>query len=65
MFDCAGFVLVLYLMIPITERQKKGRADFQTFLFNGFMDVDHLQSAIFAQNPDMTEDERWIVIKDL
>jgi hypothetical protein len=52
-------------MIPITERQKKCRADFQTFLFNGFMDVDHLQSAIFAQNPDMTEDERWIVIKDL
>jgi hypothetical protein len=29
------------------------------------MDVDHLQSAIFAQNPDMTQDERWLVIKDM
>ena len=65
LFDCIGFVLVLYLMSPVTEKQKKRRKDFQTFLLDGFIDVDHLQSAIFEKNPDMTEEERLNVNRDL
>ena len=45
-------------MLPITKKQQARRQDFQTFLLNGMMDVDHLEKAIIEANPDMTEDQK-------
>jgi hypothetical protein len=61
LFECAGFLLVLLLMTPITEKQLKRRAEFETFLLNGFIDIGQLQNAIFARNPDMTVEEQETV----
>ena len=43
--------LVLYVMLPITKKQQVRREDFQTFLLNGMMDVDHLEAAIIEAIP--------------
>ena len=57
-FESASFCLVLYVMLPITKKQQARRQDFQTFLLNGMMNVDHLEEAIIKANPDMTEDQK-------
>ena len=45
-------------MLPITKKQQARRQDFQNFLLNGMMDVDHLEKAIIEATPDMTEEEK-------
>lgn len=48
------FFLVAFLMNPVTQSLQNRHQQFQMFLFNGFVDKDHLESAILAQNPDLT-----------
>jgi len=52
-------------MLPITKSEKERRSKFQRFLFNGFANREELEAAIFANNPDMTEEERSDVRRDL
>jgi hypothetical protein len=46
--ECAGFLLVLILMTPWTNKQVKRKEDFNSFLLDGFVDVVELKSAIYA-----------------
>jgi hypothetical protein len=63
--QCGCYILVLYLMLPITDEQMKHRADFNTFLLDGFIDVRQLEEAILAQNPDLTAAEKSVIVQDL
>ena len=42
------FMLVLMLMLPVSEKQKMKRDEFQTFLFVGFLNRRQLEAAIQA-----------------
>jgi len=53
--EAVTFVLVVFLMIPIGKHQQFKRAEFQRFLFVGFMDRRELEEAIRLQYPDLTE----------
>jgi hypothetical protein len=59
------FSLVIKLMLPITKSERERQSKFQRFLFNGFANKEELEAAIFANNPDMTEEERSDVKRDL
>ena len=52
-------------MLPLTKSDKEKRSKFQRFLFNGFANREELEAAIFANNPDMTEEQRRDVKHDL
>jgi hypothetical protein len=52
-------------MLPITYSDKETRSKFQRFLFKGFADKEELKAAIFANNPDMTDEQRADVEYDL
>ena len=59
------FFLVAKLMLPITKSDKKTRSKFQRFLFKGFADINELKAAIFANNPNLTAEQRKDVEYDL
>jgi len=65
LFQALIFLLVGKLMLPITKSGKEKRSKFQRFLFNGFANREELESAIFANNPDMTEEQRQDVKHEL
>ena len=44
--ELATFYLFVYLMLPISEKAKKKRAEFQKFLFCGFVKPEELENAI-------------------
>lgn len=52
-------------MLPLTPKDKETRSKFQQFLFKGFMNKDELHAAVLANNPDMTQEQRAIMEKDL
>ena len=57
----ATFFLVVKLMLPITKSEKKTRSTYLQFTFKGFVDLDALKDAIFANNPDMNTDQQSFV----
>lgn len=59
------FYMVVFLMLPISKRQKRQQMEFKKFLFGGFLDKDHLESAIFDKNPEATLKERQFIRKKL
>lgn len=64
-FELTTFFLVVFLMLPLSAEKRKKRSDFTKFLHNGFMDVDHLESAILAQNPELTAEDKEILHDDM
>lgn len=52
-------------MLPLTDEQLKHRAEFNTFLLDGFIDVRQLEEAIYEQNPDLRETEKAVIANDL
>ena len=58
-------MLVLMLMLPVSEKQKMKREEFQTFLFVGFLNRRQLEAAIQAQYPDLTESQKSFIHRDL
>jgi hypothetical protein len=58
MFECAGFLLVLYILLPTTNGQAKRRKDLQKVFLLGFVDINQLKDAVLAQNEDLDEEER-------
>jgi hypothetical protein len=59
-----SFLLVLYVTHPVTNQQQKRRYDLQTFVLNGFIDLNQLKQAVYDRN-DLDEEEREIVSGDL
>jgi hypothetical protein len=57
-FECFGYWLVLILMMPFTAGQVQRKADFQTFLLEGFINTSEMKKAIMEQNPNMSEREK-------
>ena len=57
-FEACSFWLVLYIMLPLTDRQKRQRKNLKTFLLNGFINIEHLESALLERNPSMNEDQK-------
>jgi hypothetical protein len=51
-------------MLPISQQQLQRRIDFQTFLLNGFLDVDQLPDAILTTN-NMTDEETQQLKEDM
>jgi hypothetical protein len=60
-----SFLLVVKMMLPITQSDRQKRSEFQRFIFNGFANREELETAIFVNNPDMTEEQRADVKRDL
>jgi len=58
MFECAGFLLVLYILLSATNDQAKRRKDLQKVFLLGFVDINQLKDAVLAQNEDLDEEER-------
>ena len=53
------------MLFPTTNGQLKRQKDFQNFLLSGFIDINHLKDAVYAENPNMDEEERRIVAEDI
>jgi hypothetical protein len=64
-FLLASYLVVSSVLLPITKKQQLRRKDFNTFLTNGFLDIDHLESAIIRQNPSMTKEETYTIKQDI
>lgn len=54
LLELLTFYLVIFLMLPLSTNMRNKRKEFNTFLHRGFVDFDHLESAVIAQNPEMT-----------
>ena len=52
-------------MLPDKEDQRMKRKEFQKFLFVGFVDRAHLEAAIHAQYPNLTEYEKRFIRGEL
>jgi hypothetical protein len=52
-------------MLPITQSEKEERSKFQRFLFQGFADINELKAAVFANNPDVDQELRSLIDRDL
>lgn len=63
--ECAGFSLVLILMTPWTKGQMKRKEEFQSFLLDGFVNVIELKSAIYAQNPNISREEKELLEEEI
>jgi hypothetical protein len=63
--ELATFYLFAYLMLPLSESAKKKRAEFQKFLFCGFVKPEELESAILAQNPGLSAEKQGFIREDL
>ena len=63
--ECLGFLLVLYILLPTTDRQAKRRKDLQSVFLLGFIDITQLKQAVLDQNQDLDEEERQIICDDL
>ena len=53
------------MMLPITQSEKEERSKFQRFLFQGFADINELKAAVFANNPDVDQELRSLIDRDL
>jgi hypothetical protein len=58
LLELCTFFLVVKLMLPITQSDRKLRSKFQRFLFKGFADINELKAAILVNHIVMTEEQR-------
>ena len=64
--ESAIFYLVVSLMLPITEDQKKKSENVEKiFLFGCFIDPTQLEKAMYAQHPDLNEIEKDSIHEDI
>jgi len=64
-FEVAGFWLVVYVQIPLTQKQKERKKDIDTFVLYGFKNTEQLVEEIFKQNEDMSEEEQEMIKSDI
>ena len=66
LFESTIFYLVVSLMLPITEAQKKKTQNVEKFfLFGCFIDADELERALFSQHPDLPELQKGFIRQDI
>jgi hypothetical protein len=58
LLETLTFFLVVKMTLPITQSEKETRSKFQRFIFKGFADMEELKAAVFANNPEMTAEQR-------
>ena len=63
--EIAMFTLVVWLMCPFTEDQKRKCKDLQKFLFNGFLNIKDLEAAIMDQHPNLSEEQQIYIKREL
>lgn len=63
--EYVSFFVVVYMMLPFLDYQRRKRLEFRRFLFTGLMDADHLESAIYAQHSDLSHSERSLVREEM
>jgi hypothetical protein len=63
--ESASFLLVIYVLSPITRKQHKNQQNFQEFLMNGLVDHEKLEEAVLAANPNITPFEKEMLLESL
>lgn len=56
--ESATFLLVVYVMAPVTKKQQLQQLSFKNYLLNGIVELDKIEPAVMAANPNLTPFER-------
>jgi len=64
-FESITFFLVVWLLLPLSEKMQAKHDDFKKFLYQGFIDRKQLEEAIHNQNPGMPEVVKEMLSEDL